>query len=128
MGRRLSDGAPLTGGVESDPMDLDATDAAGRLTIPLNAHARRASSQGTLEKFLRRPFNYDDVAAGGASSQGLIFFAYTTNIADRFTPVLARLTAMDALNKWTTPVGSATFVIPPTWPTGGYLAQELVEG
>ena len=128
MGRRLSDGAPLTGRVESDPMDLDATDATGRLTIPLNAHARRASSQGTVEKFLRRPFNYDDVAPGGASSQGLIFLAYTTNIAQRFSPVLARLTAIDALNKWTTPVGSATFVIPPTWPAGGYLAQTLIEG
>jgi dye decolorizing peroxidase len=104
IGRRLSDGAPLTGRVESDPMDLDAHDAAGRLMIPLNAHARRAASQGT------------------------VFLAYTTNIAERFSPVLARLAAVDALNKWTTPVGSATFVIPPVWSAGSFLAQELIEG
>lgn len=128
IGRRLSDGAPLTGRVESDPMDLDAHDAAGRLMIPLNAHARRAASQGTVQKFLRRPFNYDDVAPGGLSSHGMMFLAYTTNIAERFSPVLARLAAVDALNKWTTPVGSATFVIPPAWSAGSFLAQELIEG
>ncbi|MCG2798641.1 MAG: Dyp-type peroxidase, partial [Cellulomonas sp.] len=44
MGRRLADGAPLTGTVESDLPDLDARDARGFTVIGPAAHVRRAAA------------------------------------------------------------------------------------
>ena len=40
VGRKLSNGAPLTGDAEHDELDLEARDADGRLVIAENAHAR----------------------------------------------------------------------------------------
>ncbi|GAA3499105.1 hypothetical protein GCM10019016_062080 [Streptomyces prasinosporus] len=40
IGRRKSDGAPLSGGTETSEMDLEKTDAEGNLVVPFNAHAR----------------------------------------------------------------------------------------
>lgn len=47
IGRRKSDGAPLSGGTETTPMDLDKAGPDGRLLIPDNAHARISSPSGT---------------------------------------------------------------------------------
>lgn len=44
IGRKLSDGAPLTGGSEEDDLDLAATEH-GRLAIGVRAHARLAHPQ-----------------------------------------------------------------------------------
>ncbi|WP_416976085.1 Dyp-type peroxidase, partial [Streptomyces sp. 4F14] len=38
IGRRKSDGAPLSGGTETTEMDLEKTDKAGNLVVPINAH------------------------------------------------------------------------------------------
>ena len=68
IGRRKSDGAPLTGGTETTAMDLDKTDADGKLVIPINAHARiTRPDQNGGAAMLRRPFSFHDgIDADGA--------------------------------------------------------------
>ncbi len=60
IGRRLSDGAPLTGGTETTAPDYEAVDDNGFLVIPPTAHMRLAHAQVPAERILRRPYNYDD--------------------------------------------------------------------
>jgi dye decolorizing peroxidase len=129
IGRRIDSGAPLTGGDEFDVPDFTATKANGLTVIPDYAHMRRAHNDDPAERFLRRPFNYDEgFTAGGEPNVGLIFTAYTTNIERRFLPVQKRLAEMDLLNVWTTPIGSSEFVIPPGVSEGEYIGQSLFEG
>ena len=62
------------------------------------------------------------------SNSGLLFVAYQRDVDRQFLPVQARLAEFDALNEWTTPIGSAVFVIPPGVPgPGHYLGQQLFE-
>lgn len=55
MGRRLSDGAPLTGQGETDTPDLRATRDSGLLVIPELAHVRLAHARNPAERIYRRP-------------------------------------------------------------------------
>lgn len=76
VGRRLDTGAPLTGRKESDVPDLDAA-ANGIPVIPPNAHIALARHRTDDEKFLRRPYNYDDQPGQGRiTDSGLIFASY----------------------------------------------------
>jgi dye decolorizing peroxidase len=128
VGRRLDNGAPLTGTRETDEPDLTAS-ANGIPVIPPNSHIALARHRGDEEQFLRRPYNYDDPPQGGdVTDSGLLFAAYQRDPARQFIPVQERLAAADALNQWITTVGSATFGILPGCPPGGYLGQPLVEG
>lgn len=124
MGRRLDTGAPLTGSAEADVPDLAARDDRGLLTIPEFAHVRLAHSR--THRFLRRPYNYDDGAVGGRPDAGQLFVAYAADLAAQFVPVQRRLATVDALNTWTTPVGSAVFAIPPGFAEGGYVGETLL--
>jgi dye decolorizing peroxidase len=63
VGRRLDNGAPLTGRKESDIPDLDAA-VNGIAVIPPNAHIALARHRAEGEQFLRRPYNYDDKPVG----------------------------------------------------------------
>lgn len=126
VGRRLDNGAPLTGQRETDQPDLAAT-RDGIPIIPPNSHVALARRQTPEERFLRRGYNYDDPpAAGQTSDSGLIFVTYQRDIDRQFMPVQQRLAQFDALNRWTTPIGSAVFVIPPGVAPGEYLGQQLV--
>ncbi|KUI38641.1 peroxidase [Mycobacterium sp. IS-1590] len=126
VGRRLDSGAPLTGSREDDAPDFDAAED-GIPVIPPNAHIALARPHGDDERFLRRPYNYDDApSAGRISESGLIFAAYQRDPAVQFTPVQRRLAAADALNEWITTIGSATFAILPGVGSGGYLGQTLL--
>lgn len=122
MGRRLSDGAPLTGGTEFTGPDFDATDSYGLPIIGDTAHIRLAHAQTPQERFLRRPYNYD----AGPDDAGLIFAAYMANPIEQFVPIQRRLAELDVLNLWTTPVGSALFAIVPGFSEGEYLGQTLL--
>jgi len=122
IGRRLSDGAPLTGGTEFTAPDFDATDEKGLPVIPETSHMRLAHAQQPQERMLRRPYNYDD----GPDDAGLIFTAYTADPAAQFVPVQRRLAELDVLNIWTTPIGSALFALPPGFEQGEYLGQTLL--
>jgi dye decolorizing peroxidase len=126
VGRKLSNGAPLTGQAEHDELDLEARDADGRLVIAENAHARLSHhSENDGRRIFRKGLNYvqDD---GPARESGLIFLSYQADVAGQFLPLLVRLDAADALNEWTTTIGSAVFALPPGFQPGGWLAQDLL--
>ncbi|MDX1870622.1 Dyp-type peroxidase [Mycolicibacterium sp. 120266] len=126
VGRRLSNGAPLTGQRESDDPDLSAQ-VGGIPVIPPNAHIALARHRTADELMLRRPYNYDDPPpAGVTTDSGLLFAAYQRDPGASFIPVQRRLAAGDALNKWVTTIGSATFAILPGAAAGGYLGQSLL--
>ncbi|GAA2535035.1 Dyp-type peroxidase [Mycolicibacterium diernhoferi] len=125
MGRRLDTGAPLTGTRESDPPDLQAQ-VNGIPVIPPNSHIALARPVHEGERFLRRPYNYDDPPAAGATTDsGLIFASYQRDPARQFVPVQQRLAGADAMNPWITTVGSATFAMLPGVAEGGWLGQGL---
>lgn len=127
IGRRLSDGAPLTGGTEFTAPDYEAVDDNGFLVIPPTAHMRLAHAQAPGERILRRPYNYDDgVASDGTADAGLIFVAYQADPAAQFVPIQERLATSDVLNIWTTPIGSALFAVPGGVQPGEYIGQALL--
>jgi dye decolorizing peroxidase len=130
VGRRIATGAPLTGARELDDPDFAAVDGNGIPVIPPSSHIARAHHTTTGERFLRRGYNYDDAPAPGVvSNSGLLFASYQRDIDAQYLPVQRRLAEFDALNQWTTPVGSAVFAIPPGVPApGGYVGQPLFEG
>lgn len=127
MGRTLDSGAPLTGTREHDEPDFALTHN-GIPVIPENSHVALAHHRGTRERFLRRPYNYDDPPEPGqTSNSGLIFATFQRDIDEQFLPVQRRLAQFDALNQWTTAIGSAVFVVPGgVRAPGDYLGQELV--
>lgn len=129
IGRTLANGAPLTGADEFDEPDFAAADATGIPIIPQSSHIARAHHAHDGERFLRRGYNYDDAPAPGrTSNSGLLFAAYQRDVDAQFLPIQRRLAEFDALNVWTTPIGSAVFVLPPgVSAPGGYLGQSLFE-
>ncbi|MCX2714376.1 Dyp-type peroxidase [Mycolicibacterium sp. J2] len=127
VGRRLANGAPLTGHSESDEPDLSAQ-VGGIPVIPPNAHIALARHRNPDELMLRRPYNYDDPPpAGVTTDSGLLFAAYQRDPGASFVPVQRRLAAADALNTWVTTIGSATFAILPGAAAGEYLGQSLLD-
>lgn len=128
IGRRLDSGAPLTGTHEQDPPDLAATDETGLPVIDQAAHMRRAMPRARHERFLRRPYTYDDEPGPRAvSNQGLLFAAYCADPLRQFVPVQRRLAELDLLNIWTTPIGSTVAAILPGAREGEYLGQRVLE-
>ena len=125
MGRALGDGAPLTGGSERDDIDRTA-EADGGPVVALDAHARRAHpAENRGRRMLRRSVNYTHVDDAGRETAGLLFMALQNSIAEQFIPVQQTLDASDALNEWTTAIGSAVFVIPPGFSGDDHLAAGL---
>ena len=113
IGRSLKEGAPLTGTKESDLPDYGARTAAGLKVIPEFAHIRRASDAGLGERIFRRPFSYEmPISKAGSMDVGLLWCAYQRNIEKQYLPMQLRLAELDLLNRWTLPIGSATFAIP----------------
>lgn len=127
IGRRLDSGAPLTGAAEHDPPDFAASDAVGFPVIPEFSHIRRAHVPDENQRMLRRPYHYDGPPdADGRADSGMIFVAYQADIDRQFIPVQRRLAEQDLLNKWTTPIGSAVFAIPPGCRPGGWIGEEVL--
>lgn len=127
VGRKLDSGAPLTGELEHDDADFDATDSFGIPVISPASHIARARHTHDGERFFRRAYNYDDQPeSGSTSNSGLIFAAFQRDIDSQFVPVQKRLDEHDALNEWTTPIGSAVFAIPAGVSEGGFLGEELI--
>ncbi|WP_233712322.1 Dyp-type peroxidase [Kribbella turkmenica] len=126
VGRTLSTGAPLTGSAEHDELDLQARDADGRLVIAENSHARLSHhSVNDGRRIFRKGLNYVQ-DNGPTRESGLIFLSHQADVAGQFLPLLARLDAADALNDWTTTIGSAVFALPPGFQADSWLAHELL--
>jgi dye decolorizing peroxidase len=125
VGRRLADGAPLTGGTEKDDLDLDATQD-GRPVIDMRAHARLAHpTMNNGFRIFRKGLNYTHDSSDGTES-GLVFLSHQAEIARQFTPMQHRLDQADLLNEWTTAVGSAVFAVLPGFEEGGWLGETLL--
>lgn len=120
IGRKLDDGAPLTGGDEHTPIDFDAKNALGLKVIPMAAHVRRAHSTDPDERIFRRAVNYDD-----GTESGLLFACYQRDPYRQFVPIQRRLDEMDMLNEWVTHTGSAVFAMLPGFAAGETLGKSL---
>lgn len=126
IGRRLSNGAPLTGENEQDLPDFAARHPNGLSVIPDFAHIRRATPNNVIDRMFRRPFSYEgSPAADGSADVGLLWTAYQRDLSKQFVPVQKRLDELDLLNQWTVPIGSAEFAIAGGVRRGEVLAQAL---
>ncbi|AWB81788.1 peroxidase [Corynebacterium yudongzhengii] len=133
VGRRLDDGAPLSGGGEFDDIDLHATDDYGLPVIDRNSHAARAHPPAghPEQRLLRRSYNYDlpPVPGDQLSNSGLVFICFQKDPHEQFVPIQKRLDERDLLNEWITHIGSAAYWIPPGVgrDRDAYWAQSLLE-
>ncbi|MDH6137387.1 dye decolorizing peroxidase [Kitasatospora sp. MAA4] len=132
IGRRKSDGAPLSGGTETTPVDLARSNPDGTLAIPADAHIRVAApAANSGAAMLRRGYSYaDGVRADGSPDAGLLFLAFQADPARGFVPVQRKLSRGDGLSKFLRHEASGLYAVPPGVPAGGtgYLGQALLEG
>jgi dye decolorizing peroxidase len=143
IGRRVTDGAARGRTTISDDADFDLLDTepsathvhsdgsehahdsgpAG-LAIPEDAHIRRAHPAfNDGRRLFRRGYSYSD----GIGDEGLVFISFQADV-DAFVGIQRSLAASDALNRWTTPVGSAAFAVLPGCAPGDWLGRALIEG
>ena len=126
IGRKLYNGAPLTGEKEEDTPDFSARHPNGLTVIPDFAHIRRASPQSVTDRMFRRPFSYEgQPSSDGTPDVGLLWTAYQRDMTKQFIPVQRRLDELDLLNQWTVPIGSAEFAIAGGVARGEVIAQAL---
>lgn len=130
-GTKLSNGAPLSGQEESDHADFEARSEHGFPLIPEFSHMRRARGvdEGVHDEIFRRPYNYEDPPAPGSgalSESGQIFTSFQADLEGQFIPIQQRLSDLDLLNMWTTPIGSAVFAIPPGCAEGEFVGQSVI--
>ncbi|WP_367322047.1 iron uptake transporter deferrochelatase/peroxidase subunit [Streptomyces sp. HUAS ZL42] len=130
IGRRKSDGAPLSGGTETTEMDLEKTDSRGDLVVPINAHARiTRPDQNGGAAMLRRPFSYHDgIDADGTPDAGLLFICWQADPLRGFVTVQRKLDRGDALSKYIRHEASGLFAVPGGAKDGEYVGQGLLEG
>ncbi|MFJ8466378.1 iron uptake transporter deferrochelatase/peroxidase subunit [Streptomyces swartbergensis] len=130
IGRRKSDGAPLSGGTETTAMDLEKTDAKGNLVVPINAHARiTRPDQNGGAAMLRRPFSFHDgIDQDGVPDAGLLFICWQADPLRGFVPVQRKLDRGDALSQFIRHESSGLFAVPGGAAEGEYVGQKLLEG
>ncbi|GGQ12135.1 iron uptake transporter deferrochelatase/peroxidase subunit [Streptomyces roseolilacinus] len=129
IGRRKSDGAPLTGGTETTEPDLDKLGPDDRPVIPADAHARiSAPEQNGGATMLRRPFSYHDgIGPDGTPDAGLLFVCWQADPRKGFVPVQRKLDRGDALSPFIRHESSALFAVPGGPADGEYVGQRLLE-
>ncbi|MFJ3584426.1 iron uptake transporter deferrochelatase/peroxidase subunit [Streptomyces sp. NPDC090127] len=129
IGRRKSDGAPLTGGTETTELDLNRTGSDGTLVIPDNAHSRiSAPEQNGGAAMLRRPFSFHDgIGPDGTPDAGLLFICWQADPLRGFVPVQRKLDRGDALSPFVRHEASGLFAVPGGAAEGEYVGQRLLE-
>ncbi|MFE0700160.1 iron uptake transporter deferrochelatase/peroxidase subunit [Streptomyces sp. NPDC058872] len=129
IGRRKSDGAPLTGGSETTELDLDEFGPDGKPVIPDNAHARiSAPEQNGGAAMLRRPFSFHDgIGPDGEPDAGLLFVCWQADPLKGFVPVQRKLDRGDALSAFIRHETSGLFAVPGGPAKGEYVGQRLLE-
>ena len=139
IGRRKYSGAPLGETKEFAPLDLKASGPDGNPVIPNNAHARLGAPElnGGVQ-ILRRSFSYSDGVSFIAErwppwrqameyDAGLLFLAYQKDPRTGFIRIFERMSRLDALNQFTTHVGSGIFACPGGVRKGGYIGEALFD-
>jgi dye decolorizing peroxidase len=81
-----------------------------RASQQANAHVKLAFTK-MGEGIFRRGYNYDDNYLNGVRQAGLIFISYQESL-ERFVKIQSKLAEIDALNIWTTPIGSGLYYVP----------------
>ncbi|WP_329280885.1 iron uptake transporter deferrochelatase/peroxidase subunit [Streptomyces sp. NBC_00691] len=129
IGRRKSDGAPLTGGGEHAELDLNKRGPDGATVIPDNAHSRiSAPEQNGGAAMLRRPFSFHDgIAPDGTPDAGLLFICWQADPLRGFVPVQRKLDRGDALSAFIRHEASGLFAVPGGPAEGEYVGQRLLE-
>ncbi|MFE0760523.1 iron uptake transporter deferrochelatase/peroxidase subunit [Streptomyces smyrnaeus] len=130
IGRRKSDGAPLSGGHEHTDPDLDELGRDGQPLIAGNAHIRVTAPQSNGgATMLRRPFSFHDgFRDDGAPDAGLLFLAWQADPLRGFVPVQRKLDRGDALSRFLRHEASGLFAVPGGPLEGEYVGQRLLEG
>ena len=133
IGRRKSDGAPLSGGpdaTESDDVDLDARTPSGSPAVPADAHVRVAAPKTNGgATMLRRSYSYHDgLREDGSPDAGLLFVAWQADPLNGFVPVQRKLDSGDALSRFVRHEASGLFAVPGGPSEGEYVGQRLLEG
>jgi len=139
IGRQKISGAPLGGRAEFETPDFQAVDANGDYVIPDTAHVRLAApANNDGAQILRRSYSYNNGAnfvaerwppwhQGIEYDSGLFFQAYQRDPRTGFVKLFDRMSKIDALNQFTTHVGSAIFACPPGVQPGEFIGQRLFE-
>jgi deferrochelatase/peroxidase EfeB len=139
IGRHKYSGAPLGGKNEFDPLDLAATDGDGNPIIAENAHVRLAApAVNDGAQILRRAYSYNDGLSftaerwppwrqGMMYDAGLFFIAYQRDPRTGFIRIFENMAKLDALNQYTTHVGSGMFACPGGVREGSFIGQGLFE-
>ncbi|MCA6095346.1 deferrochelatase/peroxidase EfeB [Streptomyces sp. SCA3-4] len=130
IGRRKSDGSPLSGGTETTRPDFNKMGPDGVLAIPGDAHVRVASpATNRGAAMLRRAFSYHDgFRDDGAPDAGLLFIAWQADPRKGFTPVQRKLDRGDGLSRFLKHEASGVFAVPGGCAPGEYVGQRLLEG
>ncbi|MFF4650331.1 iron uptake transporter deferrochelatase/peroxidase subunit [Streptomyces sp. NPDC001380] len=129
VGRRKSDGAPLSGGTETTPVDLGRQNPDGTLAVPADAHVRVAApSANGGAAMLRRGFSYHDgFLPDGSPDAGLLFVAFQSDPLTGFVPVQRKLARADSLSRFLRHEASGLYAVPGGAAPGGYVGQALLE-
>jgi deferrochelatase/peroxidase EfeB len=139
FGRQKRSGAPIGRNRERDKPDFGAMDQDGNPLIAENAHLRLAAPEtnnGT--QILRRGYSYNDGAnftaerwppwrQGIEYDAGLLFVAYQRDPRTGFIRLFDKMSKIDALNQFTTHIGSGLFACPGGVAEGQFLAQGLFD-
>lgn len=122
VGRHKLSGAPLGGRREHEKIDLTAPELAP------DAHIRLASTDNGRPRLLRRSYNYSDGVdpSTGQLDAGLFFICFQRDPHAQFVPIQRRLGERDALRKFLSHTGSASFACPPGAPRGDYVGSTLL--
>ena len=139
VGRHKYSGAPIGKKDEHDTPDFEAMDKDGNPVIAENAHVRLAAPESNDgAQILRRGYSYNDGVNFTAErwppwrqameyDAGLLFVCYQKDPRTGFIQIFNSMSRIDALNQFTTPVGSGLFACPPGAAKGGYIGQGLFE-
>ncbi len=111
IGRDKREGAPLSGGQESDEPDFQTGGDTPLIDVAAHVRLAHPTTNGGV-RLLRRGYNYvDGNNELGRLDAGLFFLSYQRDIDDFIT--VQRSLQTDLLNEYVQPVGSAVFAIPP---------------
>jgi deferrochelatase/peroxidase EfeB len=128
IGRIKDTGAPLSGGTEFTPLDLEVRGSDGPL-IPTDSHVAVVSPERNRGfRMLRRGYNFVDGSnALGGLDAGLFFIAYVRDPRTQFIPLQTRMASSDAMMEYLQFTSSALFAVPPGAKPGEYVGQALFE-
>jgi len=128
VGRAKATGAPLSGGDENTPVDLNKSSASGHLLVPFNSHVSQSHpSRNNGVRLLRRGYGYTNgVDAKGVYDAGLLFMAFVRDVNKHYVPMQRQLAASDALTRWSHAIGSGVYAIFPGLPAGKTWADQLL--